>query len=471
MGLAASQCRLLVLTSRQSDIQGELMSISMRRLRLAAQSSDLSNEFANSLNATKLTWDTVGGKTDLTYNLLMTPNSVNNAGQYMIGDANGRVILDDDYANVVGGAGVNSGSAGACGITAQEFLQKMMNVSATDAAKYITSYSGSNSGSIADAIGGVSDLVEDITKITGSMDKISGNSASNAAGFPADSNCNISETCYQTMRAQFNALAQNLQNVQKSSSYNNYSDTEKKYVQQMLKNVQVAQQQLNVVYNSDSKVERMAGLAVIKSLMEGVPVKTTIEGEKHGTWFRKENEENKAADLASDIMKSLGSSYFKDAGSYFAGNMSELSGLASATGVDSDKDLSNQDVADFYLNLYRGINSQGWVRNSAIDQDDGSYMQNMLLNGSANLYRYTADGWRFVSDSDVTALNEESDEEAIEKSEADYERKKDLIDAEEKMLDLRQNNLDTELSAIQTEKESVQKIINENVKIFKMFDA
>lgn len=140
---------------------------------------------------------------------------------------------------------------------------------------------------------------------------------------------------------------------------------------------------------------------------------------------------------------------------------------------DSDK-LPNISTAYYYLNLWNAMQSQGWVLVTEMDNDTtGKALQNLILNGQAYIYQHQNDGsWELTSTSDTdTPMNEESDENAITAAEADYEARKDVLDYKESKLDVNMSNLDTERTAITTEMESVQKVIDSNIKRLKIFDA
>ena len=54
MGLAASQCRLLFLTSRQNDLSAKMQRISMEKMRLASDEDDAYDKYNRMLNKTKM---------------------------------------------------------------------------------------------------------------------------------------------------------------------------------------------------------------------------------------------------------------------------------------------------------------------------------------------------------------------------------------------------------------------------------
>lgn len=109
MGLAASQARLLTITSRKSRAQFESMRLSHQKLALSRSLTDVSNEYQNSLDKTKLFYDFYGVNstdTPLTYNMLMSPSSINNYTPTLISNNQGQIVLSAPYASAAAAAGV-----------------------------------------------------------------------------------------------------------------------------------------------------------------------------------------------------------------------------------------------------------------------------------------------------------------------------------------------------------------------------
>ena len=109
MGLSAGQARLLTITGRKSDCEFSSMKISHQKIALSRQLADLSNEYQNSLNQTKLVYDYYGKgdtTTPLSYGLLMTPSTLNDYMPTTLTDALGRVTLNGKYASAARAAGI-----------------------------------------------------------------------------------------------------------------------------------------------------------------------------------------------------------------------------------------------------------------------------------------------------------------------------------------------------------------------------
>ena len=109
MGLAAGQARLLTITARKSDCEYESMRLSHQKIALSRDLAELSNEYQNSINQTKLIYDYYGTgdeTTPLSYGLLMTPSTLNDYMPVTLTDLLGRVTLDSKYADAARAAGI-----------------------------------------------------------------------------------------------------------------------------------------------------------------------------------------------------------------------------------------------------------------------------------------------------------------------------------------------------------------------------
>ena len=109
MGLAASQARLLTITSRKSNAQFESMRLSHQKLALARNLTDVSNEYQNSLKQTRLFYDFYGnGSTDnlMSYGLFMTPSFINDYTPVLVTNRQNRIVLSTVFAEAARSAGI-----------------------------------------------------------------------------------------------------------------------------------------------------------------------------------------------------------------------------------------------------------------------------------------------------------------------------------------------------------------------------
>ena len=112
MGLAASQARFLAITSRKMNCEFESMQIAQEKLSVTREQQVAAQDYQDSLNATKLVWDAdnscdgTGEVYNLSYGVLMTPSALNEYDPYLITDAKGRIVLDNDTFSAALAAGV-----------------------------------------------------------------------------------------------------------------------------------------------------------------------------------------------------------------------------------------------------------------------------------------------------------------------------------------------------------------------------
>ncbi|MBQ8168155.1 hypothetical protein IJZ97_01905 [bacterium] len=109
MGLAASQARLLTITARKGDCEFQSMAYSHQKIALSRSMTDISNEYQEALNQTKLVYDFYGTgdeTTPLTYGLLMAATELNGFMPMLTTDAAGKVVLNTAYASAAKAAGI-----------------------------------------------------------------------------------------------------------------------------------------------------------------------------------------------------------------------------------------------------------------------------------------------------------------------------------------------------------------------------
>ncbi len=113
MGMAASQARLLSITSRMSDNELRAQLINNAKMRLTTDSSRVSDEYIAALNKTQMmftNFDTMGNEQyqDLTFNSLTAYSSYNN--QYGIVNGGGELLVSKSDAEKFEKAGGINGS-------------------------------------------------------------------------------------------------------------------------------------------------------------------------------------------------------------------------------------------------------------------------------------------------------------------------------------------------------------------------
>ncbi len=128
MGLAASQARFLCITARKADCEYKSTELAQQKLEITNQLSDISNEYSNAMNATKLVWDNdaVDNVYGLTYGLLMTPSALNDYNPYMVTSASGAIILNGEYARAAQAAGISKAGGTGSQASRDKFIQALV---------------------------------------------------------------------------------------------------------------------------------------------------------------------------------------------------------------------------------------------------------------------------------------------------------------------------------------------------------
>lgn len=133
MGLAASQARFLGITLRKANCEFRSTELAQQRLELTNQMTDISQEYANALNSTKLVWhnaavcDSFGNPTDfgLSYSLLMMPSAANDYNPYMVSTRTGAIVLNSKYAQAAKDAGISMGGSTPSAEGRNKFLKSL----------------------------------------------------------------------------------------------------------------------------------------------------------------------------------------------------------------------------------------------------------------------------------------------------------------------------------------------------------
>jgi len=488
MGLAASQSRLLLLTARKNDIEGQMMTISNEKLDLSRQSSTLSSDYTNALNSKKLTWSSTGS--DLSYNLLMHPNTTLTTGQYLLTDtSSGAVVLDDEYQTKLGLS--DSGSA-------SDFTSKYSN-----ATSFVAACMGISDGSVPATSGtGIENFTTNYsdsdvfaTLATNDSTNYSRNSSTaNVVDFYTASTSNLDST---NITAAMSALENEVtattgdtgdvvQELLKSSYGSNWGDGISSLITQA-----AATAQEDTLKFYDGKMTDSSGNITVGTSSSAASatagtnnVVDNPNGNDNLYVDRTQIVKTFLAYFDAECAKidgnssSSGDSYAAQVGSSSTTRASN-GGTGSSCTVTSSTDTSTGDVnsnnigdsyeSSYYQNMYTALASSGWQVSAGASNQ--SSLQTQVLNGNISLNQYSSGGWGSVSSSSSSyPIESEDDTTAIDKAQAEYDANKDKLDYKESQLDVSMNDLDTERSAIETETTSVQKVIDKNIETsFKMF--
>lgn len=514
MGLAASQARLLFVTARKNDVEFQEMRVANQKIALSRESAAASEAYSDALNSRKLMWAVDGSATgdkevDLTYDLLMRPNTTADSGQYIYtNSSNGKVILDNKYITTLGLPSTGNPDALDRAMTQAQFLMKLMGIDAKTAENYVmygnTNVTGKFTTNYDD-----SDIISaaGLQTVNATNIALSGDIGSTN---PSDDGTNSAIGAFEE---QLGSIANSLGNALNNKIIGQIGVN---YQSQITAALQKAQTETfnKFVYNTTSgdtggtPTVKTVGVSGSDKAVSGAEGSnqivfsnwTTKAGRTWGnlggllggknphgeyavdgaqiiktflTFFDQECAKNLPDGAAKVVSGTIGGSSTTRTGT--GGTGTKIS--AGNTPSTNKPDANNNGVGDayeasFYLNLYNAINSFGWQTNN--DLTNKANLQAQILYGNVEIDQLQTDGsWKPISTSNSdTPLRNEADDEKIAQAEAKYNAEKANIDSKEKKLDLQMKTLDTERSALDTEIDSVKQIINKNIeRSFKMFQA
>lgn len=141
MGLAASQARFLGITLRKANCEFKSTELAQQRLELTNQMTDISQEYSDALNSTKLVWhneavcDSFGNPMDfgLSYGLLMMPSAANDFDPYMITTKSGAIVLNSKYAQAAKDADISMSGGVPSAEGRKKFLKSLSESSSESA--------------------------------------------------------------------------------------------------------------------------------------------------------------------------------------------------------------------------------------------------------------------------------------------------------------------------------------------------
>lgn len=128
MGLATEQARFLCITARKADCEYKSTEIAQQKLEITNQLSNVSADYSNALNSTKLIWqnDATDRTANVTYSLLMTPSAYNDYNPYFVTTASGAIVLNSEYAAAAKAAGISKAGGIGSSSSRDKFIQELV---------------------------------------------------------------------------------------------------------------------------------------------------------------------------------------------------------------------------------------------------------------------------------------------------------------------------------------------------------
>lgn len=462
MGMAASQARLLSITARLTNNENSGQSISYSKQRLADQTQQITNEYNEALNTTKLTVLTgFNGSdatyTDISYETMTGKQMAANTKQYVVTDTKGRILVTEDIANAY------KQSAG----NYNQFLAKL-GYSQSD--MQVQNVAKTNKSDKADAV----------QKIHDAWDKYFA-----SVGIECDDDdhkgfleeykwTNVFDT---NDKGEFLDQKGNVISSDEVAS-KGYSSVGSGYVSRAVigKDGKATGEYQAINYEGTSDESKQLydyAMAITEAFMRteeslnenAVDSNGNVIKDKNGNPIKlsKFNQAYVIGDYKSAIFSDNKAelNYYKN-----IYDKMQSSGYFTYTNIPAK---ANAD-SEHYKYASVGTGTAGNVQKSPLK--DNTVFEAALRDGSLRLeyYSTTSKEFKTTTISEDNCIQEVADERAIARAESKYNQDMQDLENQDKKLDLELKKLDTEHSALQTEYDSVKNVVDKNVEnSFKTF--
>ena len=527
MGMAASQARLLSITARLSNNENTGQSISYAKQRLADQTQQITNEYNEALDATKLVVLTgfngaEANYTDISYSLLTGTQMASDVKQYIVTDTKGRILVTNDIAEAYEGSSGNYNQFLAnlgysqADITVQISDQKWNNADGSAANpgasgavkdedtlaaeqkiheawdKYFATV-GINLGDDEHDFGfGWVETVRQGGDIKNPNDYAIGQGYATYTSYMKNENGEYVGKDGQTPLAKDEYSDETLANADYSWKYFDENGAIVEY------DYDTDGDGINDAYTEDIDEKGYTSKFVDENNNEvaydaysednlknnGLTIKQPINYE--GTTEESRDLYDYAMALTEAYLR-VNTDSNKDTPFHVEYNMED---------VESAADPENVSILTYYRNIFDKMQSDGYFTYTDVPAEadenhiyasvgtgtagnvqkspleDNVTFEAALRDGTLRLEYYSTTDKAFKSTtiSEDTCIQEVEDERAIAKAESKYNQDMIALENQDKKLDLELKKLDTEHSALQTEYDSVKNIIDKNVESsFKTF--
>ena len=488
MGMAASQVRLLQLTSRKNTIGYQLQDLSLQKNSLARDMQRVTKNYQNALSSKTLKWSNNGGASyvDLSYANLMRPGSANQNNPYLITNTAGKVVVDSKYQKYAEMISANGNAGGDWESVRAEVLSSLTGISAEKIDSAATSDSGLDT-----AADNVNALMEEVDQLQAKAE-FSGTETE------------FLEECFGASWAgvhEYNGTtsASSIANDYGGASTVWLLGTDLSSSKSQLKSMIETMGSRVSAYLSDE--DSAAFQEACKTTISNYNTYLETSGEQCGSTCQTSwDTEGYAAGhyvvninlLITELLRnyrnaggttdsnSRGSTvycwYDKNSQAYkdYIAKLEELEAAKEeySNAVDTGNQILTADEEsniNFYDKMFSAIAENGWVADSQVE--DNSYLNNMLQN---NQYYITtmsnqtdSEGEEYYEYNTDIASNFENifsvnDTDAQNEALVEYEYEKSVINEKESRIDTRMQNLETEQSAINEMIKGIETVKNDN---------
>lgn len=479
MGMAASQVRLLQLTSRKNTIGRTLEDLSLQKTSLSRDMKRVSKNFQDALSTKTLKWSNNSGVTyvDLSYGNLMRPNTYNNNTPYLLTNTNGNIVLDSKYEKYAEMLEANGGKYE--GDTRIAILSGLTGVS-----KETLSNAATTSAAVESSVENANKLQAELEKLGDSEPTVKKNTEKQFASLVGSVSYNggsldIGKLCSQANGSitlgNSNTASSNL-----STLLNSIYDNASRYL------------------TEDDKTKFKAACDNYQEQQGETSFTLTKEQLTGGNGFTKDGD-NYKVNVATMINQILGA-YCNAGGSttevnneiryvtrdtqstewqnwktsYDAKEAEYKKAQAdykSAVNVDNQSLTASQESEiKFYDQLFAAMVENGYEVNSSVEDND--YLNQMLQNNQFYIttMKETEDDngkTKYEYDSSIASNIDNiftvNDADAQNEAQVQYEYEKSVINEKESRIDQRMQNLETEQSAINEMIKGIESVRDKNI--------
>lgn len=413
MGMAASQSRLLSLTSRLSDLELQAQTISNAKIRLSMKSSASQKAYLDALDKQVLTVNSGSTTNKATVANLTTYNPNNFSKQRFIKNSANQILVSQDIYNAYNASSHDL----------NKFLSATIGIADTadsnsDKIKSGVAYKGTKDYSATDAIS--RELVNNLTNLKSNMTDMASKYNTKASTLTEDDEAS-EKAEYEASAQKATDIATMLGEIITSVQTNGVNDA--------------TRNALKAVLTGDSD-------AVTAAATEGVITSTTLL----------DASANNNVDSFFEDMDAIGDeSHTNDASEvkFYTNLFNEIE----ESGCNAPGDTN--------------LNSSDWLTGQ-VDAHNIFLYEYDSDGGADGTGDFVETSWS----SGDTTIGTKSDDQAIAIAEAQYEAEMQQTQAKDKRYDMELQNINTEHTATQTEIDSVKKVIDKNIeRAFKIFDA
>ncbi len=511
MGMAASQARLLSITARLTNNENSGQSISYAKQRLSDQTQQITAEYNEALETTKLTVLTgFNGAdatyTDISYTLMTGPEMAANTKQYVVTDTKGKVLVTKNIAEAYQKANGNY----------NQFLANVASYSQVDITAQKT-YKD------------VKDRTEEQKKteqqIHEAWDKYFATIGVNLGDDDHDFGFNFTETVDENggyaIGQGYVGYARTEKNDDGSTKYEQIyqqktdengnlvyekdadgNDDKSKPVYDTTKPIyqQKTDENGNLVYEKDADGNDDKSKPVYDTTKPVYDTSKPVYAKDKGgaiiydpiNYEGTSDEQRELFDYAmaiteayyrnnsggqgknynlqynQDLLKTANNADNKSMLTYYKNIFTKMQSSGYFTYTDTPADAVKD--PEHFKYSSKGTGTAGNVEKSPLK--DNTVFEAALRDGSLRLeyYSTTSKSFKTTTISEDNCIQEVADERAIAKAESKYNQDMQDLENKDKKLDLELKKLDTEHSALQTEYESVKNVVDKNVQnSFKTF--